>query len=431
MTYEEAVDYIESVPKFTKKNAPENTVELMERLGRPERKMKLVHVAGTNGKGSVCSFIASMLTAGKKETGLFISPHLVKINERFQINNVPVSDEEFLSAYLEVKKVMEEMIKDGFFHPTYFEILFAICMVIFRERKVEYAVLETGLGGRLDTTNVVEHPMVTVITSISLDHTEILGDTVEKIAWEKAGIIKEGVPVIYDGRNEAAAKVIRERAEKLHAPAKGFTEDMYRICGMTDKSIDFMLNVGYYENRVITAPYPAPYQAVNSSLALMAMETVDPGHEIAIETRLKALAATHWQGRMETVLPGVIVDGAHNEDGIREFVRTLNSVQEGKRIVLLFSAVVEKNYERMIETICNTGRVCEVIATEIHGSRIVPAGKLAEVFRKYTKVPVTDFADIREAFETAREKRDGGLLFCVGSLYLVGAIKEIIEENRQ
>ena len=178
MTYEEAEAYINSVPKFTSKNKPENTQELICRIGHPERKMKVVHVAGTNGKGSVCAFLSTMLAAGGKRCGLFTSPHLVKINERFQINNIPVSDEIFLRAYDKVMKIVKEMQDDGFYHPAYFELLFAIGMVIFEEEGVEYLVLETGLGGRLDATNIVEHPIVTVITSISLDHTEILGDTI-------------------------------------------------------------------------------------------------------------------------------------------------------------------------------------------------------------------------------------------------------------
>ncbi len=219
MTYEEAEAYINSVPKFTSKNKPENTQELICRIGHPERKMKVVHVAGTNGKGSVCAFLSTMLAAGGKRCGLFTSPHLVKINERFQINNIPVSDEIFLRAYDKVMKIVKEMQDDGFYHPAYFELLFAIGMVIFEEEGVEYLVLETGLGGRLDATNIVEHPIVTVITSISLDHTEILGDTIEEIAGEKAGIIKQGVPVVYDGREKRAEKVICKKAEEQNARA--------------------------------------------------------------------------------------------------------------------------------------------------------------------------------------------------------------------
>lgn len=429
MTYDEAVSYIESVPKFTKKNEASNTVELIERLGRPERNMKIIHVAGTNGKGSVCAFLSSMLVEGGKKTGLFTSPHLIKINERFQIDHVPVSDEEFLLAWEKLRTVIGEMQRDGFFHPTYFEILFALGLIIFQRQEVEYLVLETGLGGRLDATNVIEHPLAVVLTSISLDHTEILGDTIEQIAWEKAGIIKEGVPVIYDGHDGAAEKVILEKAAQMHARAIGLHPDMYEITERTHSGIAFRLNAGVYEQEEFTVPFPAGYQAANASLALLAMEEVDSEHFTSLDLRRDALSHARWQGRMEMVLPGVIVDGAHNADGIREFAKTLSAVPEGQRIVLLFSAVVEKNYEKMIETICSTGRLSEIIVTEIHGSRIVPAETLADVFRKYTSVPVTAYEEMEKAFDCALEKRSGGTLYCAGSLYLVGEIKEIIEEK--
>lgn len=329
MTYKEAEAYINSVPKFTSKNKPENTMELIRRLGHPERSMKVIHVAGTNGKGSVCAFLSSMLTEGGKRTGLFTSPHLVKINERFQINNEPVSDEIFLNAYERVMKLVEEMQKDGFYHPAYFELLFAIGMVIFEEAQVEYLILETGLGGRLDATNIVEKPVVTVITSISLDHTEILGDTIEEIAGEKAGIIKQNIPVVYDGREKRAEKVILQKAKEQNAKAVPLDEEKLSIQGSTDHSVDYVFDNPVYKGHLITVPYLAPYQVRNSALALLAMEELDPQHEISLETRLQAIRDTRWQGRMETVLPGVIVDGAHNEDGVHEFVRTLR--QGGKQ----------------------------------------------------------------------------------------------------
>ena len=218
MTYEEAEAYINSVPKFTSKNKPENTQELICRIGHPERKMKVVHVAGTNGKGSVCAFLSTMLAAGGKRCGLFTSPHLVKINERFQINNIPVSDEIFLRAYDKVMKIVKEMQDDGFYHPAYFELLFAIGMVIFEEEGVEYLVLETGLGGRLDATNIVEHPIVTVITSISLDHTKVLGNSLEQIAGEKAGIIQPGAPVVLAANDPVVQAVVGARAAQLGSP---------------------------------------------------------------------------------------------------------------------------------------------------------------------------------------------------------------------
>ena len=429
MNYTEAVEYILSVPKFTKKNKIENTVELMERLGRPEREMKIIHVAGTNGKGSVCAFLSAILVAAKKQTGLFTSPHLVRINERFQINNEPVSDEDFLRAYIKVQEAIDSMQRDRFPHPTYFELLFALSMVLFGEKKMEYVVMETGLGGRLDATNMVEQPIATVITSIGMDHTEILGDTIEKIAWEKAGIIKPGVPVIYDGHCGEAEKVIQKKARELGSPTYPLNSSMYEILVNTEKSIDFSLNCGYYEHTKVTVPYLAQYQVINSALALLAMDRIDSEREIPVELRVKAIRDTKWQGRMETVMPGVIFDGAHNADGVQEFVKTVQRVQKDHRIVLLFSAVVEKNFEQMIETICRQTSLDAVVVTEIHNDRIVPAGELAGIFRKYTDAPVNAVADISEAFEEALREKEDGLLFCVGSLYLVGELKSIVKER--
>ena len=199
MNYEEAVSYIDNIPKFTTKHPLEHTRMLMERLGNPSTGRKIIHVAGTNGKGSVCSYLDSMLRCGGKSVGLFTSPHLIRINARYIINGQNISDEAFLSAFEKVMEMVRRFVREGGDHPSYFELLFLMGMVIFDEADVEYIVLETGLGGRLDATNVVPHPLACIITSISRDHTEYLGETIPEIAGEKAGIIKPGVPVIYDG----------------------------------------------------------------------------------------------------------------------------------------------------------------------------------------------------------------------------------------
>ena len=437
MNYTEAVKYMYSIPKFTKKNKPENTLELIRRIGHPERKMKVIHVAGTNGKGSTCAFLTSMLTNAGKKTGLFTSPHLVDINERFQINQEPVSDEVFTRAFNRVKAEMDAMIEDGFAHPAYFELVFAIGLLIFEEAEVEYLVLETGLGGRLDATNLVEKPIACVLTTISLDHMEYLGDTVAQIAWEKAGIIKEGVPVIFDARNPESEKVILEQAAKMHAPAYGYKAEMAEITGKTDKSIDFILNCRYdkpdmasvsYENLKVTVPYLAEYQLVNSSLALIAMGVLDQDNTVSHAQRSLSITETRWQGRMETVMPGVVFDGAHNDDGIKEFIRTMCQVHEKQPVSMLFTAVVEKEYEKMIQTICESAKPESVVVTQIWGDRVVPAETLAGVFRKYTDAPVTAKADVEEAFKLALEQRGDGMLFCAGSLYLVGELKAILRK---
>lgn len=431
MNYEEAVDYINQIPRFTTKNKPEHTRELMRRLGNPERSMKVIHVAGTNGKGSVCAFLSSILVCAGKHTALFTSPHLVCINERFQIDHRPASDEEFLAAFEAVYEAVRKMEQDGMAHPTYFEFLYAMGMTFFERQRAEYCVLETGLGGRLDATNTVDQPIASVITSISFDHMEYLGNTISEIAAEKAGILKAGVPVIFDAGNPEAAEVICSRAEQLECSAEGLSRAMIEIFHKSDKSIDFSLHFGYYENKTVTVSYPAEYQAVNSSLALMTMEIIDPAHEIPLEVRLEGIAKAKWPGRMETVLPGVILDGAHNEDGIRQFVNTARELGSGRRLVLLFSAVADKKFEGMIQSICTQLPLSAVVVTEIPGTRKEPAAELGSLFERYSSAQVRVIDDIEKAFDEALRLREDGLLFCVGSLYLIGALKELLTRRKK
>ena len=213
MNYEEAVAYIEETPKFTKKNSLEHTKECLRRLGNPQEKFKVIHVAGTNGKGSTCAFLTSILREAGYSCGLFTSPHLVKINERFQINEVNIDDDTFLKAFERVKVLADELVAEGSYHPTYFEMLFLMGMVIFAEAGVDYVTLETGLGGRLDATTAVENPVACVITSISLDHMQFLGETIEEIARVKSGIIKENRDVVVANQDESIINVIKSKAE--------------------------------------------------------------------------------------------------------------------------------------------------------------------------------------------------------------------------
>ena len=430
MTYQEAVAYIDETPKFTKKNTLDHTRAFLKRLGDPQEKMKILHVAGTNGKGSVCSFLASMLKAGGKRTGLFTSPHLVKINERFVVDEKDVSDEEFLEAFHTVMDCVEEMKEEGYPHPTYFELLFLIGMKLFERAGVEYLVLETGLGGRLDATNSVAHPLVSVITSISLDHTEYLGDTVAAIAGEKAGIIKEGVPVVYDASCPESAEVIRRRAEELRAPAYPITPKMYKISKTTKKHIDFSIDSGYYDDIRLSISSVAEYQVKNAAEAVTAIRVIDREGAFTDEVIRKGVEKMRWQGRMETVLPGVIIDGAHNEAGVEEFVKTARRLEADYPVTLLFAAVGDKDYRHMIETICRELRLERVIVTEVGGYRSVDVKVPEELFRQFGAKKVTAIPDVEEAFDEALREQGDGILFCVGSLYLVGNIKSILETRR-
>lgn len=426
MTYEEAVRYIDEIPKFTKKNTLENTKILMERLGNPERSMKIIHVAGTNGKGSVCAYLSSILTCAGKRTGLFTSPHLVKINERFQIDQEQVSDETFMEAFDKVMDTVREAEPYGALHPTYFEMLFLIGMVIFEKEQVEYLVLETGLGGRMDATNSIDNQKISVITSIGLDHVEYLGDTHGAIAGEKAGIMKQGVPVVFDAERQDVTAVMLKHAEELRCPAYPVNSGMYKIHSATHKSIDFSTATEYYDTINLKISSIAEYQVKNAALAVTALKVLDRDGEFSDEIIREGIRKMKWQGRMETVMDGVILDGAHNEAGVTEFVKTVRKFQDEKKIVYVFAAVNDKNYEGMIETICRETKFAQVIVTEVNSYRKTPAGELAEIFRTYTDVPVKVCEDAQKAFAMGCEEKEDGLLFCVGSLYLVGELKTLL-----
>ena len=395
MNYTEAVDYIETIPKFTVKHPPEHTRELLSRLGNPQEGIKIIHVAGTNGKGSVCAYLNAMLLAGGKKTGLFTSPHLVRINERFQINGEDVSDEQFLDAFLKVEKAAKEYEAEGEGHPSYFETLFLMGMLIFKEAGVEYLVMETGLGGRLDATNVVEKPLACIITSISRDHTEYLGDTLEAIAGEKAGIIKAGVPVIYDASQPGPASVIAAKAKEMGSPAWPMEPSFYEMKTQSREGITFTFAYLGGEKAELAIPYVAKYQMMNASLAFYTMHILQDVHDIPKNVLAEGLSKIKWPCRMEMAAPGVIIDGAHNEDGIAQFVSTAGYFAKENEITILFTAVADKHYHEMIGEICEGIHPSHVVATQIDGSRVVPAEVLAEDFRK------------QDARMSARNRRSG------------------------
>lgn len=429
MNYTEAVDYIETIPKFTVKHPPEHTRELLSRLGNPQEGIKIIHVAGTNGKGSVCAYLNAMLLAGGKKTGLFTSPHLVRINERFQINGEDVSDEQFLDAFLKVEKAAKEYEAEGEGHPSYFETLFLMGMLIFKEAGVQYLVMETGLGGRLDATNVVEKPLACIITSISRDHTEYLGDTLEAIAGEKAGIIKAGVPVIYDASQPGPASVIAAKAKEMGSPAWPMEPSFYEMKTQSREGITFTFAYLGGEKAELAIPYVAKYQMMNASLAFYTMHILQDVHDIPKNVLAEGLSKIKWPCRMEMAAPGVIIDGAHNEDGIAQFVSTAGYFAKENEITILFTAVADKHYHEMIGEICEGIHPSHVVATQIDGSRVVPAEVLAEDFRKAGCTDVCAESEIGAAYEKALEKKGSGMLFCVGSLYLAGELKAYLAKR--
>lgn len=433
-SYEETVREILEIPKFTTKNTLEHTRAFMGRLGNPQNKFKIIHVAGSNGKGSVCAAIDSVLRESGRKTGLFTSPHLVHIEERFAVDGAPCTREEFVQAAETVKQTVTEMVREGLPHPTFFEYIFAVGMVIFAEKKVEYAVLETGLGGRLDATNIVEHPCLTVITSISLEHTEILGDTVEKIAAEKAGILKPGVPVVYDASEPEACHVIERRAAELDCQTYPVYPEKIKILLNTGKKIAFSYDSGYDVTEV-TIPFGAPYQAQNGAVALQAVACLK---DIPREAIAGGFSRIRWKGRMQEVYPEIYFDGAHNVSGIQRFLEAAAQITK-EPAILLFSMVKEKDYGQAIECLIAQGSWEQIIVTAIPYARGLESQVLAELFQneaeKYKRSHTSSGADkikiiridnIEEAFAQARRaKKPGQKLFCAGSLYLIGELERI------
>ena len=428
-TYEEAAAYIEEIPKFTKKHTLEHTKTFLKRLGNPAADRKIVHVAGTNGKGSVCAYLQAILMAEGKRTGFFTSPHLVSVNERIRVDNIQIDNETFLKVFRKVLKIVRQMVEDGIEHPSYFEFLFGMGMTAFAETDVEYIILETGLGGRLDATNAIDNPALAIITSISLDHTAILGDTIEKIAGEKAGIIKPGVPVFFDGSSKKAAEVIKAKASELGVSCREVTKNAYEIQEVHRKYIAFSRRSAYDKDVIFQVPMCGCYQAMNAELALEASEYLLAGEEIHMDRWKEALAELHWEGRMERVGAHITVDGAHNPGAMEAFVESVKALDESERgeMVLLFSAVSDKKYDQMIEYLCENLDVKAYVVTQIEDERGVPAEELADVFRRYTDRPVYCKERLEDAVRTAMNERgETGEIYCLGSLYLVGLMKKLL-----
>ena len=425
MTYEEAVRYILDIPRFTKKNDMMHTKAFLEYLGDPQDDLKVIHVAGTNGKGSVCAYLNAMLRSEGKRVGLFTSPHLIRMNERIVIDGEQISDEAFRSVFEETLDAIKRMQKGGLPHPTFFEFLFGMAVSAFRKAGVEYAVLETGLGGRLDATNAVERPLVSVITSIGMDHMEYLGNTIGEIAKEKAGIIKDGIPVFYAQTCAESDGVIRQTAEEHHSLCKKIGKDAYEILGIRDKHIAFSCANAYYGNTTWKLNNIGVYQPGNALLAMEVMRflTGEGGHP---ERWREALSELKWEGRMEEVLPGVYVDGAHNVSAVEAFAASVPQGENGN--IILFSAVRDKEYEEMIACLCRSVQADIYVVTHISDRRGTGAGTLGRIFEKYTERPVIVIESAEEALKYVLDSRGERTVYCLGSLYLTGMIKEMIQE---
>lgn len=429
-TYEEAVEYVLQIPKFTKKNTPEDTRRFYEYLGRPGESSGLIHVAGTNGKGSVCSYINAVLEEAGYCPGLFVSPHLVDVRERFRLKGQMISKEDFTEIFMKVLENVENFCKKsggGVYHPTFFEMSFFMGMLWFQEKGADYIILETGMGGRLDATNVIDHPLVTVITHIGLDHTEYLGDTREKIAGEKAGIIKKGVPVVFWEQEEEVNRVIVEKAREMSSEVIPVSEKQVVLFKFKNKTVDFSMSSEYYEYIRASLPTAAVYQKENAALAIRALEVLGRTVPLTRQQVETGLSGAKWEGRMEEVLPGVYIDGAHNEDGIQAF---LDSVREdgcrGKRH-LLFSVVSDKRAENMIGRIVDSGLFADVAIAPIDSARSLTQEQLLSLWKGRNHARL--YHNPEEAWDALiSEKDEADMVYAAGSLYLAGQLKAYMKK---
>lgn len=425
-TYHDAVEYLCKIPSFASKNTFENTRDFMHELGKFEEMKNVIHVAGTNGKGSVCSYVQSVLMQAGYTVGMFTSPHLVTINERIRINNECVSDEIFTCAFEKVKRTVDIRLKEGLPHPAFFEFIFAMACVIFEEKNLDYIILETGLGGRLDATNIVNKPLVSAITSIGLDHTQYLGDTISLIAEEKAGIIKEGVPVVFDADSMEVYDVISRKAALKHAQLIPVYEKNVKIKKNTNKRIDFLINSEYDKNICVSLSTCALYQVKNAHIAYEIIHNLFENFDDTV--LIKGISSSKWRGRMEWIDSSFLLDGAHNMAGINKLVESLGALNT--KILLLFAAVDDKDYEQMINVLCTNLDIVEVVITKLSVNRSADVGKLRELFRVHSDREIFTENCCEDAFLLAKshlQKYEDAIIVATGSLYLVG---EILSQDR-
>ncbi|MFI3238108.1 MAG: bifunctional folylpolyglutamate synthase/dihydrofolate synthase [Lachnospiraceae bacterium] len=421
----EVVERIYNIPLFTKKNDMLDTKSFLARMGHLDGDMKIIHVAGTNGKGSTCAYLSALLQKAGYKVGMFSSPHLVDIRERFLLNGEMISEKEFLSGVQEIDRLLLETT----YKPSFFEYLFFVGMYIFRKNKVEFLVLETGLGGRLDATNSIHYKVLSIITKIAMDHTQYLGDTIEKIATEKAGIIKENTPVVFLEQDGIVNTVIDDVAWNLHAPVEKVRILEENEIVARDKCIAFFDRYQYDKREEFVLSTQAMYQTDNARLALRAMEVlVNRGiveQQLPTEEAKKALYETSWAGRMEEILPGIYLDGAHNLNGIYAFVRSVKNIACLGNRILIFAAVEDKDYSNMLEKILSDGLFTMIILTQVDNKRRVCVDKFNTILLKQNSTVHMEVTQtFQDAIQTAMlEKNPKDHIFIAGSLYLVGEAK--------
>lgn len=444
--FEEAVELLYRIPRFNSNHSLEKIKKFLTRMGQPDRQMKIVHIAGTNGKGSTSAYLAGLLEYAGMKVGLFTSPHLLDIRERFKINGKMISMELFTEAVQYIQRLLYTASEDGEdYQPCQFDMMFFIGMYAFGKEQVDILVMETGLGGRMDATNSVADKVLTLISHIDLDHTEYLGTTLEAIAAEKAGIMRAKVPCILAPRNDSAAHVFLKKGAELGCACRILGEADYACQGVYEKYVAFSYFSRYYGTVPVKLNTTALYQAENVCLALAGIEAlIEQGivstRDIPVEKIKKALWATCWAGRMEEVQEGVFLDGAHNADGIEAFLKSVKADNCSGQRFMIFSAVSDKAHSQMLGNILKSGLFSRIVVTQIDGERGVKAEHLyEEACRQLTEQHIQGESclvqskpDIFSAIQHVFTKRQQSeYIYIVGSLYLVGQAKKLLSNHAE
>ena len=415
MDYKEALAYIDGVSWLGSRPGLARVRELLRRLGDPQDKLKFVHIAGTNGKGSCAAMTASVLRAAGCRTGLFTSPYLFRFNERMQINGEPISDEALAALVTEIQPLADAMDE----HPTEFELMTAAALLWYAREKCDLVVLEVGLGGRLDATNVIGAPEVAVLMNIGLDHTAILGDTVEKIAAEKAGIVKPGCAVALYGQTAGVEAVVRAKCAETGAPLR--VADFSQLEPVFD-SLEGQ--VFRYRGESWAVPLLGAHQCKNAAVVL---ETVDllreRGWAISHDAVEHGLYAVSWPARFELVRaePPFVVDGGHNPQCAETVAESLLRYFPDRRRVLLVGVLADKDYPALFDILDTAAD--EYVCVTPSSERALPAEALAAHLLRFGK-PVTVCGSVPEGVEAASALAgQDGVACAVGSLYMAGAVR--------
>lgn len=437
MSYHEAMEYIHNTPKVTSLGL-ETITRMLNIMGNPEKELKFIHVAGTNGKGSTCTFISEMLMELGYSVGLYTSPYLEEFNERIRLNRQNISNDDLINVLSKVKNAVDIHIKNGGAAPTEFEIITALAYQYYKDQKVDYVVLEVGLGGDRDATNTII-PIVSVITSISLDHTDLLGDNVEDIAAAKAGIIKENIPAVLFQQDEVVQQVIANRAAQMNS--KLYITDFESI-QIKEQDIHHQI----FDAAVLDQTYQdikisllGDHQIKNFITALTAMKVLEQDgaiEPISKEQILKSAARSKWGGRAELIYekPITILDGAHNYDGAKVLSEYIQKYLANQRVILVFGMLKDKDINGVASLLVPLAD--EIVFTIPHNPRAAEAEYIHQISQPYfkSKATYTVKETIQEAVSYAQnqgETRENTAIVYAGSLYMIGEARTLIRAKYQ